>query len=120
MIAMRFSGITVGLTRAFGVLTMRFTSARAVTDMGPTSVRMLDLGWDAGVEGSTASSLAAGELTLLHPRAARWLHLRHHHHTLTASQRRVGLASVGDARDAAPLRSRFSEPGRDLSVDLGW
>ena len=80
--------------------------------------RMLELGWSTDA-GSTASTLASGDLQLCHPRAARWLHLRHHHHSLTAEQRRVGQSSRPCAADDTSLGRLFDEPSRDLSVDLG-
>ena len=81
--------------------------------------QLVDLGWSSEA-GSTAAALAAGNFSLLHPRAARWLHRRHYHHSLSSNQRRVGQSSARSSSvDAMPLRSHFDDPIADLSVDLG-
>ena len=80
--------------------------------------QLVDLGWSSEA-GSTAAALAAGDFSLLHPRAARWLHRRHYHHSLSSTQRRVGQSSARSSVDAVPLRSHFDDPIADLSVDLG-
>ena len=81
--------------------------------------RLVELGWRAD-DGSTVAALATGRFSLRHARAARWLHQRHHHHSLSATQRRVGSgASIRGKVDGKLLHSHFSDPTKDLSLDLG-
>lgn len=79
---------------------------------------------DARAYADTIAALSQRTLRLHTPRAARWIHRRHSHHSLTAAQRRVAPGpSVDGLVHLRPSASRigalFADEGRALTVDLG-
>ena len=67
----------------------------------------------------TAAALTDRTLRLHTPRAAVWIHRRHHHHTLSGVQRRPAPTYLHAPDAPARLGTLFDDETRPLSVDIG-